>query len=67
MMGEEPMDHLDDNQAAFDFIVALRGGIPDTCDFCQKPFTVERYPIPEEAGEWTCRECLDRWRAEGKA
>lgn len=24
-----------------------------------------RYPIPEEAGEWTCNECLARWRAEG--
>ena len=24
-----------------------------------------RYPIPEEAGEWTCNECAARWRAEG--
>lgn len=24
-----------------------------------------RYPIPEEAGEWTCNECLARWQAEG--
>lgn len=25
----------------------------------------QRYPIPEEAGEWTCNECLARWRADG--
>lgn len=24
-----------------------------------------RWPIPEEAGEWTCNECAARWRAEG--
>lgn len=51
----------DYNQAAFELIVALRGGLPGACDFCGQPFTAARYPIPEEAGEWTCRECLDRW------
>lgn len=53
----------DFNDAAFDLIVALRGGVPAACDFCRQPFTRERYPIPEEAGEWTCRECLTRWEA----
>jgi ribosomal protein L37AE/L43A len=49
------------NQAAFDLIVALRGGLPADCDFCGQPFTQARYPVPEEAGAWACRECLDRW------
>lgn len=40
---------------------------PEKCDFCQQPFTAERYPIPEEAGEWTCRECLTRWQKAEKA
>jgi hypothetical protein len=51
----------DDNQAAFDLIVGLRGGLPEACDFCGQPFTQARYPVPEEAGEWTCSECLARW------
>jgi hypothetical protein len=33
----------------FDFIVELRGGIPENCDFCGKPFTEENYATPEEA------------------
>lgn len=50
------------NEAAFDFIVAMRGGqLPERCDFCDQPFSQERYPVPEEAGEWTCAECLARW------
>ena len=53
----------DYNQAAFDWIVYLRGGLPEACDFCGQPFTQERYPVPEEAGEWTCAECLARWIA----
>jgi hypothetical protein len=51
------------NQAAFDLIVALRGGLPECCDFCNQPFTAARYPVPEEAGEWACSECLERWQA----
>lgn len=53
------------NQAAFELICALRGGYPKRCDFCSKPYTRGRYPIPEEAGEWTCNECLARWCAQG--
>ena len=47
-----------------DMIVELRGGIPENCDFCGKPFSEIRQPIPEEAGEWTCSECLKRWMVE---
>ena len=50
------------NDAAFAFIVALRGDLPDKCDFCGKPYTEGRYPVPEEAGEWACNECLARWQ-----
>ena len=42
----------------------FRTSAGDKCDFCHQPFTEERYPIPEEAGEWTCRECLTRWGKE---
>jgi len=52
-------------KAAFDWIVMIRGGLPEKCDFCLQVFTEERYPIPEEGGEWTCRECLTRWEAKG--
>jgi hypothetical protein len=53
------------NQAAFDLIVGLRGGLPEKCDFCDQPFTTERHPVPEEAGEWTCSECVARWIKDG--
>jgi len=50
------------DQAAFDFIVALRGGFPEKCDFCQQPYIEHvRWPVPEEAGEWACNECYARW------
>ncbi len=45
----------------FKMIVALRGGIPERCDFCEQPYTDERFPVPEEAGDWACTECWDRW------
>jgi len=48
----------------FDMIVALRGGHPATCDFCDQPYTESRHPEPEEAGLWTCSECVARWRKE---
>ena len=44
-----------------ELIAELRGGIPDKCDFCDKLFTKENYPTPEECGEWACIECVDRW------
>jgi len=62
------------DQAAFELIVGLRGGLPEKCDFCDQPFDYDalastvvsvreaaRYPVPEEAGEWTCSECVARW------
>jgi hypothetical protein len=56
----------DYSRAAFELIVALRGGLPMKCDFCLQPFTDERYPIPEEAGLWACRACYARWEEEGR-
>lgn len=50
-----------------DMIAELRGGIPGKCDFCGQPYTTDRYPLPEEAGEWTCSECWDRWEKEDAA
>ncbi len=52
---------------ALDLIVQLRGGLPGKCDFCEQPYTEDRYPIPEEGGEWTCSECLARWQKEDTA
>lgn len=44
-----------------DMIVALRGGIPECCDFCGQKFTEQNYATPEEAGEWACIQCVARW------
>jgi hypothetical protein len=49
-----------------EMIANLRGGIPDNCDFCGKPFTEENYPTPEECGEWACIGCVTRWDNELK-
>jgi len=45
-----------------ELIVALRGGIPVKCDFCGQPMKPSD-AIPEEAGDWACRTCWDRWEA----
>lgn len=47
-----------------DVIAELRGGYPEKCDFCDKPYNKERHPVPEEAGEWACTECWERWEKE---
>lgn len=47
-------------------IINLRGGLPEKCDFCQQTYNENRQPIPEEAGEWTCTECWDRWEKESQ-
>lgn len=44
------------------FIEDFRGGVPSKCDFCQHETPPEKLE-PEEAGEWVCHACLDRWRA----
>ena len=49
---------------ALEMIVAMRGGIPEGCDFCGQPFNDSRQPVPEEAGEWACTECWARWEKE---
>jgi hypothetical protein len=51
----------DYQQSAFDLLVWLRGGLPGACDFCGQPYGDARYPVPEEAGEWACSECVTRW------
>jgi hypothetical protein len=52
----------DYNRAVFGFIADLRGGVPEKCDFCDQPYVEgHRWPIPEEAGEWTCNLCLEKW------
>tara|TARA_R110000803_G_scaffold114284_3_gene182745 strand:- start:700 stop:870 length:171 start_codon:yes stop_codon:yes gene_type:complete len=44
-----------------DIIAELRGGIPDSCDFCNKPFTKENYATPEECSAWACIQCVNKW------
>lgn len=48
----------------FDLIFALRGGAPSECDFCGQPYTEDRWPEPEEAGQWACSECVEQWKAQ---
>jgi hypothetical protein len=43
-----------------DDIADLRGEVPTECDFCQQPRHFE-YLEPEEAGQWICHECLQKW------
>jgi hypothetical protein len=52
------------NEDVLALIIELRGGVPDTCDFCGEAFSEERWPIPEEAGAWACSVCWTRWEAE---
>ena len=52
------------NQLAMGMLVHMRGGIPECCDFCGEKFTEERYPTPEECGDWACIECVKKWEAE---
>jgi len=45
-----------------DLIVALRGGVPDVCDFCGEATDPDDLH-PEEGGEWACTECIRAWDA----
>ena len=45
------------DEAAFRFLVDLRGGFPEKCDFCGERYSDTRYPVPEEAGAWSCNIC----------
>lgn len=47
-----------------DLLIQLRGGLPECCDFCGQPYTQDRHPVPEEAGEWACTDCSKRWSEE---
>ena len=44
-----------------DIIYELRGGHPAQCDFCGQEYNEHRYPVAEEADQWACNECLERW------
>lgn len=62
----EPGADRDDDDApamGWELIAALRGGVPERCDFCDRLYTAERYPVPEEAGLWACIECWNHWEA----
>lgn len=52
------------DHATMNLLISMRG--PETCDFCKRPFTPSRYPVPEEGGAWACRECEARWEKEDK-
>ena len=43
-----------------ELIAAIRGGIPEKCDFCDWPLN-ESNAVPEECGDWACVNCLIRW------
>lgn len=51
---------MTDELDARDLIIGLRGGIPETCDFCGMKRAPEEMH-PEETGEWVCMDCLKRW------
>lgn len=53
----------DEDFTARELIVALRGGIPAKCDFCEQETAPEKLH-PEEAGDWVCETCLRRWEKE---
>lgn len=55
---------MNDELNPLELIIALRGGVPEKCDFCDQPYTDQRYPVPEEAGQWACIECWERWEKE---
>ena len=50
---------------ARDLIVSLRGGIPKKCDFCYQVTPPEKLH-PEEAGDWVCEDCLERWEKQDR-
>jgi len=55
---------IDDDFDTLDFLIDLRGGMPEKCDFCGGPINGD--PIPEEAGDWACRQCFERWEEEDR-
>lgn len=51
---------------ARELIIALRGGVPPKCDFCNKEIPPEHLH-PEEAGDWACIDCITRWEKQERA
>jgi hypothetical protein len=49
-----------------ELLILIRGGLPETCDFCGLPYGDGRYPVPEEAGAWSCNECEAKFDALAK-
>jgi len=46
--------------SARELIVGLRGGVPESCDFCGLK-TPPQQLHPEEAGRWICEYCMRTW------
>lgn len=46
-----------------DLLISIRGGLPEKCDFCGLAYEDNRFPIPEEAGAWSCNECEAKFEA----
>lgn len=47
-----------------ELIIDLRGGyVPAECDFCHKETHTDNLH-PEEAGDWACIECIERWKSQ---
>jgi len=47
----------DEPFTTLDLLIAIRGGLPEKCDFCGLPYDKNRWPVPEEAGAWSCNVC----------
>lgn len=58
---------IDYDHAAMNFLISERGGLPERCDFCARPYVDGRYPVPEEGRAWACNECEARWNADDAA
>ena len=48
-----------DDFNALDFLLGVRGGLPEQCDWCGHKFIEGDAIHPEEAGEWICQTCLE--------
>ena len=64
---DEDSEQTPNKMTPFELIASIRGGVPEKCDFCGQTFTDENYPTPEEAGDWACFECAERWHREDVA
>jgi hypothetical protein len=47
------------NEDVRQLIIDLRGGVPESCNFCGQKKPPEQLH-PDEGGEWICIECIKR-------